>query len=330
MLNLLALGYLLEVQGRLGRGARLFDALPGLRFATGFARAVGLSWLWLVPLRIVCGLAEDAAWIEPGGGAAEVFSLLRVAGSLLVGLHLGIALLRGGTWSAFLRPLHNLAWGVRWALGRAGDAPLLAVVSEAMAELRPLTLFLDGLRAALAAVVWLAVPVGLMWLSRVGPAKPGVGLLGALLLVPVLFVLPLTQARFGSTGRVRALFDWRAARAVWRRAPLAALFAHLGLAALTMPLYLLTVFIAPRDAQWPAALVFIAALLPARALIALALRRADRKRAEAPRWLRFSLAPLVVVLLFAWAGLLLLTPAIDHRGALGLWSPHAFVLPAPF
>jgi hypothetical protein len=318
-LNLAALGYLLEVQGRLARGVRFFDALPGLRFALGFARAVVLSWLWLLPLRVLAGLGEDAGWIDPGGNAAGVLGVVRVAAVLLIGGHIGVALARGGTWSAFFRPFKA-----------RGSETSQRTLAAALEELRPLALFLDGARAAFVALLWLAVPVGLMWLSRVGPARPGLGILGAALLVPVLFVLPFTQARFGVTGANASLFDWRAARAAWRRAPLSALFAHLALAVLTTPLYLLTIVIAPHDAQWPAALIFIAALLPARAAIALALRRAEKKNIDAPRWLRFSVAPLTVAVLVAWAALLLLTPAIDHRGALGLWVPHAFVLPAPF
>ena len=329
-LNFAALGYLLAVQGGLARGQRLFDSLPGLRFAPGVARAVVLSWLWLLPLRVLSGFAEDAAWIRPTSSSAAVLEVLSVAGAIVVGLHLASALLRGGTWSAFFRPLESLAWLVRFALGKEGPAPVAQSITAALAEVRPLALALDGAKAALFALVWLAIPVGLMWLSRVGPARPGVGLLGMLLLVPVLALLPFSQARFAATGKLSALFDWRAVRAVWRRAPLSALVAHLLLAALTTPLYLLTIVIAPRDALWPAALVFIAALFPARAAVALALRRSDRQGSDAPRWLRFGVAPLALLLMLAWAGLLLLTPAIDHRGAMGLWSPHAFVLPAPF
>jgi hypothetical protein len=330
VLNFAALGYLLAVQGGLARGQRLVDALPGLRFAPGFARAVVLSWLWLVPLRVLSGFAEDAVWIAPQARAAAVLEVLRVGGAVFVGLHLASALLRGGTFGAFVRPWKSLAWLVRFAVGKEGPAPVAQAVSAALAEIRPLALALNGAKAGVVALVWLALPVGLMWLSRVGPARPGVGLLGALLLVPVLALLPFSQARFAATGYLSALFDWRAARAVWRRAPLSALLSHLLLAALTTPLYLLTVVIAPRDALWPAALVFIAALFPARAAVALALRRSDRQRSDAPRWLRFGVAPLALVLMLAWAGLLLLTPAIDHRGAMGLWSPPAFVLPAPF
>lgn len=328
VLNLAVLGYLLRLQGALARGERFFASLPGLRFAPGFGRAAALTWLWLLPVRLVSGFAEDAAWISPGSRGAALWELARVACIALIGLHLAVALLRGGTARAFFRPLQNFAWGVRFLRGREGEAPAAVALAQAVAELEPLALFFDGAKAALAALAWLAAPVGLMWLSRSsGEARPGLGLLGALLLVPALAALPFCQARFGATGRLLSLFDWRGARAAWRRAPLSALGAHLALAALTLPLYLLTVVVAPRDALWPAALVFIAALVPARALVALALRRADRRPAEAPRWLRLFVAPVALAVLLAWAGLLLLTPAIDHRGALGLFSPHAFVLP---
>ena len=155
-LNLAVLGYLLEVQGRLARGVRFFEALPGLRFVGGFARAVVLSWLWLVPVRVLAGLGEDAGWIEPTGNAVHVLATLRVIAVLLVGVHIGVALLRGGTWSAFFRPLKNL----RWALSRPSAVPALQLLDEALDELRPLALFLDGARAALVALLWLAVPVG--------------------------------------------------------------------------------------------------------------------------------------------------------------------------
>src|SRR5262249_32067512 len=94
VLNVAVLGYMLEVEGRIGSGVALVDAFPLLRRAPRFGAAMVLSWAWLLPLRFVSSLAEDASFIAPGSAAQAWLSGGRVALAALVSLHLFAVLAR--------------------------------------------------------------------------------------------------------------------------------------------------------------------------------------------------------------------------------------------
>src|SRR5690606_34693041 len=121
----LALGYVLEVEGRIGRSGRLQDGFPLLNVAPRIGSiAIGL-WLWLLPLRLLAGAASDAAIIDPGGvAAARLHTLVAVTWGLL-SLHLCLALARGGSPGCFVRPLKNL----RWLAGRLREGEYFAEAS---------------------------------------------------------------------------------------------------------------------------------------------------------------------------------------------------------
>src|SRR5262245_36568706 len=66
IVNFLALGYLLEVEGRVARSGRLRDAFPLVDLAPRLGSMVLGMLLWLVPLRLLAGAAADARLIEAG------------------------------------------------------------------------------------------------------------------------------------------------------------------------------------------------------------------------------------------------------------------------
>src|SRR6516225_11113922 len=53
VLNLLALGYLLEVEGRLARSGKLRDAFPLINLAPRLGSIVLGIWAWVIPLRLL-------------------------------------------------------------------------------------------------------------------------------------------------------------------------------------------------------------------------------------------------------------------------------------
>src|SRR4051812_44388774 len=110
VLNIAVLGYMLEAEGRIARSVPLADAFPLLRRAPRIGAALALSWAWLLPVRFVATLAEDASWIAPGSTAQAWSSAFRAAVALLVGLHLFVVLMRGARARDFFRPLASARW----------------------------------------------------------------------------------------------------------------------------------------------------------------------------------------------------------------------------
>jgi hypothetical protein len=105
VVNLLALGYVLEVEGRMARSGKLRDAFPLLNQAPRLGSiALGL-WSWLIPLRFLSHLATDARLIDPGSFADVGLHILVPILAVLVTIHLCLALAHGGGLWAFMWPL---------------------------------------------------------------------------------------------------------------------------------------------------------------------------------------------------------------------------------
>src|SRR5207237_9367722 len=139
-----------------------------------------------------------------------------------------------------------------------------------------------GFRGFVGGLAWLALPVTLLALGRVGtPGAALVGFLGAFLLAVVLLYLPFLQMRLAATNRLSAVFELGAVRADFRRAPWAFAFAFVVTLLFALPLYLLKIEMVPREAAWLPSLVFVAFIFAARLLTGWALARARRR--EAPR-----------------------------------------------
>jgi hypothetical protein len=330
LLQFLSLGYLLEAGGRVARTGRLREGFIGVRPAARLGGMVLGSWLLLVPVRFVAGLAHSAQIIDPGGRVAHgwrTFLLILIG---LTALHVAAACARGGRLRYFFWPF-NIFWMLRrWAQGgywaEARDA-----VWDGVVELQLPYYFWLGFRGFVGALAWLVLPISLLAVGRLAsPAAVLVGFLGALALGIVLLYLPFLQMRLAATNRLAAVFEWRVVRADFRRAPWAFAFAFVLTLLFALPLYLLKIEMVPREAAWLPSVVFIAFIFPARMLTGWALARAAQR--QSPRhWF------------FRWTGRLPLLPAVafyvlivfftQYTSWNGLWSlyeQHAFLLPVPF
>jgi hypothetical protein len=330
VLQLLSLGYLLEVSGRVARTGSLRSGFVGVRHAARLGRiAVGVTIL-MIPLWLASSLAESARLIDPTSRAARGWAIALVVLSVLVLAQIASACLRGGRIRHFLvpRPIKSLRLAVApGAYARARDA-----VWDFFIGLRLPYYFWLGLRGFAGAVVWLVVPVSM--LAAASRLRPGTGALlgfaGGGLLALVLVHLPFLQARFAAENRLAAMFELRGLRRQFTRAPLAFFVALVFTLVLALPLYLLKIEIVPREAAWLPSLLFVVSIFPARFLTGWALARAADRRAPRHWFWRFSsrLAMAPVVLLYVV--LVYFTQYLSWYGVWSLYEQHAFLVPAPF
>lgn len=330
VLNLLSLGYLLEASARVGRSGRLRDGLIGLeRFAAG-GRIVLACWLWILPLRLVDSFRRDAELIAPGSDRAISLRITLVVLTLIIGVHLIRACLRGGKWRHFLWPAP-----VRFLRELSSDlavAPRLSAVKSFLHDLHLLHFLRLGALGFAGALLWLLPPV-LILLLAANLSNPGVAALlslaGSLLLGFVVLYLPFLQTRFAMTGEFRAFFSLTATREQFARAPLAFWFALFITLLFALPLYLLKIELTPDEVAWLPNLVFVLFIFPARLLLGWALSRSEKRtlpRFWLSRWAA-RLASIPVVATYAFV--VWLTQYLSWHGSLSLLEQHAFLVPAP-
>lgn len=330
LIQVLSLGYLLEACGRIGRTGRLRDGFVGIRKAARVGSVVLGTWLVLWPARAISGLWYSSLIINGHTRTTALWRLALIVVVVLTILHLLGAWFRGGqlrhfAWPAPRTLCRRLAHG-----GCYHDA--CQRFWQFVGSLRLGYYFQLGLRAAVAALAWLVGPVTLMVLApRIpAPASLVAGLLGGAWLAVVLLYLPFLQARFAVSNQTWDLFDVRAVRACFARAPIAFWISLLATLALALPLYLLKAELVPREAAWLPSIVFVVFTLPARWISGWAIARSQRR--ETPRhavfrWAaRLSFVPLVAVYVLV----VYFTQYVSWYGGLSLYEQHAFLLPVPF
>lgn len=330
VLQLLSLGYLLEAGGRVARSGKLRDGFIGVRLAARLGGVVAASWLLLLPARFVADMARAAEIIDPGGRAAGGWRIVLVVLIVFTFVHVVAACARGGRLRYFVWPF-NVVWLVRRFLRGGYYAEARDAVWDTVAALRLPYYFWLGFRGFVGAFAWLALPITLLALGRLhAPFAPLIGIVGALLLAWVLMYLPFLQMRLAATTRLRAVFELRAARAAYGRAPWAFAFAFFITLLFALPLYLLKIQMVPRDAAWMVSLFFIAFIYPARLLTGWALGRAGRRSTPRHWFFRWTgRLPFVPAALF-YVLIVFFTQYTSWNGAWSLYEQHAFLVPVPF
>ncbi|MDX1965647.1 MAG: hypothetical protein SFV23_00625 [Planctomycetaceae bacterium] len=332
VVNLLALGFLLEAQGRVARTGKLRYAFPLLPLAPRLGTIVVGVWVWLFLVRIVADAAGDAATIAPGSAVAGGWRAALILISAGVAVHLVLALARGGSLWCFLRPIKNFRW-LRQQF-REGDylGTANAAIRDFIVAMRLPHHFRLGLLGFIGTFLWLFLPTAL-FAALQDVTKPGQVLLtlfGGAVLIPVLAWTPFLQAHFAAENRLSAFRELGTIRRLFQRAPLCWFLAVVLLYALALPLYLFKIAAPPQDAMWFVTLIFVATIYPAKILIGWAYAKARQR--EQPTWFffrwpaRLLLLPLLAVYLF----LVFFTPAIGAAGRRVLFEHHALLLPTPF
>lgn len=331
VVNFLALGYLLEVEGRVARTGKLRDAFLLLDVAPRIGSIALGIWLWILPLRMLGAARRDAYFLDPGGNSDQFLEIFSPVAAAMVATHLCLALARGGSLSCFFRPIKNLRWLIkRW---KSGDymTHATAGMQDFFRRLQFRHHFWLGVRGFAGAFIWLVIPTALF-----ASATPGGGarnifaFIGGIGLMVVFSWLPFLQAGFAMSGRWGAMFDRRTVRHLFRRTPLAWFAATAVVYVLALPLYLPKVYLLPQDAMWVMTIIFIVTIYPARVFTGWVVHRAIHKETHPwfgfrwlSRWLTVPLLGLYVLLVF-------FTPAISEHGKGVLFEHHALLLPVPF
>lgn len=330
IVQLLSLGYLIEVSGRVAREGRLRAGFVGVRQAARLGRIVLGVTLLLVPLWTVSSLAESAHWIAAESRTTKAWRAALVLLTILVALQIAAACLRGGKLRHFFwpRPLHSLRMAMApGAYGRARDA-----VWDFAVNLHLPAYFWLGLQGLIGAVVWLVLPVSMLAASSRLPGGGGVllGLIGAALLSLVVLQLPFLQARLGESHRLGTMFEVRALRQRFVRAPIAFFIGLVFTLALAVPLYLLKIEIVPREAAWLPSLLFVVSIFPARLLTGWALARSARRVASQPWLVRWGSRAAMLGVALVYVLVAYFTQYLSWYGVWSLYEQHAFLVPAPF
>jgi hypothetical protein len=366
VIQFLALGYLLEVGGRVARTGRLRDGFIGVRKAARVGSIVLGTSIMLAPLYLVSALAVSAQLVDPTGPAARGWEIGLTVLTVFIMLHTIGAWSRGGRLHHFLWPsgnpirlimrlakgewldvfglifFGNFYWLGKRLLGGGYYAEARDAVWDFVVSLRLPYYFWLGLRGFIGGVCWLIMPGSLLALGQLGPmihfrGEIGQGLflfllvmLGWFLMSLVLLYVPFLMMHFAREKRLSAFLEIGAARADYRRAPVAFAFAFFVTLALSLPLYLLRIEQVPRDAGWMLTPFFVITIFPTKLLTGWACGRAQRRTTPRHWFFRWTCRPVMLATAAAYVFFLFFTQYIGGEGARNLYIQHAFLLPVPF
>ena len=218
IVNFLALGYLLDAEGRVARTGKLRFAMPLLPLAPKLGGIAFGVWIWCWLVRLVADAASDAELISPGSKVAIGWQIGLTVVTIGVALHLVLAIARGGRLGLFFwpTPLNGL-WLVRRLMRGEYSDQAGAAVREFVTALRLRHHFWLGVRGYFGAFAWLLIPTILLGALQ-NTSKPGqvlLTLIGGIALVCTLSWVPFLQARFAAEQRMSAMFELRRIRAMF-------------------------------------------------------------------------------------------------------------------
>ncbi|MCG6154747.1 hypothetical protein [Rubinisphaera margarita] len=331
VLNLWALGYLIQAEGNIARTGKFSSAFPLL----GRARQLGGTLLGIaviiLPLRYLGGFASDMALVDPTSGSTVFLQILTTVVAIAAFVHLSAALCVGQGGLRFFRPRRNLR--VLYREGRSGEflEARSAVVGEFVRDLEIRRNVMLGLLGAAGVLMWTLLPTAL-YASANAPQGPQilVTLLGGVLLALVCSWAPILQAGYAREEKFSAYRRLSEARLLFRRAPLLWTLALLVGYALSLVLYLFKIVAPPQDALWMMTIVFIAAIYPARIFLGWVCYWSTTRTKEPHRlwrWL-WSLVSLAVCGFYVF--LLFFTRNIGAQGKLVLFEQPLLLIPSPF
>lgn len=334
LLQLLSLGYLMEVTGRIGRGGRIRDSFPYLEQAGRAGMALLAIYLVSQPIRLVSYWSVTAELVSPGN--PQTATLRAGAFALVVAgfLYLAWAWVRGGKLIHYLwpQPLRVLkeAWRPRtWTT--AADR-----FWEFLASMRLPQMMWLGFRGSIGVLAWIIVPAAIL----IGATRNGqtglaglVGFIGFVLMGIVVMYLPMLQAQMSTENDLRAMFRIRNVRASFRSAPIAVWLATALTLLLAIPLYLLKIEAIPKEIVWLPSVFFVGLMLPAHVVAGWAWNRGISREVK-PGLMRFTIRwvfrALTVPVVFFYLVIVYFSQLTSWDGLATWIQQHAFLVPVPF
>lgn len=328
VVQLIALGYMLQAAGRLARGEPWHRSLPGLRLA-GRVTAFGLwATLFWLPVWLATDVSYSVQLLRPDSFQASAW---RIGASLIASawvVWVAWAAMRGGRARHFLWP-QPVRFAVRiWrpsTWSRAADD-----LWELTGRLHLVSLWWLGLRAAIGALIWIAIPVSMMIIGlRADELNVAglVGLIGALSLTWVMLHLPLLQTRLAESNRMAEMFNVREVRRRFRYAPWAITISLTMLLALCIPLWLLRIEATPEQLTWLPSLFFVGLMFPGKLAIGAALGYANRRPLPRHWSLRWSARVFCGVAALSYVGTLYIAQFVAWQGIYVMYFQHAVLVP---
>lgn len=334
IVQLIALGYLLDVSGRLKSGVKLRDSLPQLREAGVVGMAVIAIFIAALPTRLLTHWESVAQVIDAYSEQAKFLRVAAMTSSAIATFYLIWAWIRGATLRSYLWPQPKRFFREAWRWKTWKDAP--DRLWEFTASFDLLRYFWLGLRGAIGTLIWLSPSVIIIFAFREGETGLA-GLLGFVAILCLAFsllYLPMLQAHFASENRLTAIFERKKIRKLFRASPWSYLMAMVFALFITpIPLYLLKIEATPKEVVWLPCLVFIAFILPAKIAIGLALRRAERKQPQENWFGKVSrmtarmgiLSVVTIYVIFVYV-----SQYTSWDGLLTWIQQHAILIPVPF
>ena len=334
ILQLLSLGYLLEVAGRIARTGKLSSAFVGVRKAARVGTMALGTWLVMLPVTVISSFWYSAHLVDANSDTTAGWSIALTVAVVLAVTHILWAWYRGGRLRHFFWPAPVRFW--RWLrqpgkIDRAADA-----LWDFVTSLRLTYYFKLGFVGFFGTIAWLFVPVlfGVAATDPNGDAQVLWGLISGITFAIAVFHLPMVQVEYAADGKWRRLFDVKAVWRDWYRAPAAGLIALVATLAFALPLYLLKIELLPREVTYLPSLLFVLFALPSRVLQGWAVARARKKADRSFGWFHFGfLLPLIATALTAAGIYSLISFFTRYTSWYGGWSlleQHAFLVPVPF
>lgn len=331
ILNLWALGAMLEAEGEVARTGRLRAGFP-LRRAAARLGGMAVGWaLFLLPLQLLAGFAADAAIIDAGGQTARRLAVATGVGAGVVFVHLLLAMLRGGRLRDFFRPIANVRGFWKACRTRGGLADAAEPWEDLLRQLKPWRNWKMGLVGGAGALAWTLLPTTL-YAAADQARGPQVLLtvIGGLCLAVVLSWLPILQAGYARDRSWRRFGSLRESRLLFARTPMAWTFVLLLGFAGSLVLYLFKIATPPRDAVWLMTPFFVLVIYPVRLLAGWAYARASRRQVLPWAAWRYGWGALSVAVCVFYVLLLFFTRDIGAYGKLVLYQQPFFLVPSPF
>jgi len=330
-----SLGYLLTAAANLAQGRPWASSFAGLRLAGKLGMFFLLAAIAWLPVWLVTDLSYSAQLLQPGTGVAARWRLGAFAISCVWVTHAAWAAMRGGRWWHMLWPapmrfIKEIWRPATWR--RASDS-----LYDLVAAFHFPQLWWLGARAAVGALLWVAVPVSMMIIGQRSDDFEAAGLVlffGVVAMTIIMLYLPFLQIQMAVDNRFSGIVRVHTIRRRFLYAPWAHAISLFLLCLLCIPLYLLRIEATPAELLWVPSLVFVLFMLPAKIMLGAAMGYADKRRYKNQlsirHWtLRWPARGLAFASVLVYVGVLNVAQLVATQGALVMYFQHAFLVPAP-